>query len=273
MSGTLALFISGNIVRSGGSFNVGTLTGHAVHLANFGPKSNIHTLGDFALDGSVLLLDNAAPLIIQGEVKSEFFNISATGSLVLAGNIVTLGVGRAQSTGAIDTNIGSTLSVAADAQGNAAFQQVGISTISSSNGTIATVRISLPAVGGSIVLNDLVAPSTDLIVFNPAGTIAGNASVGGLVVVGRGSGTDLSGSVGTIGNQNATTTTTSLSGPESLYRANACSIGAVTCLLGPVSQLIPLVPGATLPAASLLPDEIEIRLPRPDRRASRGSDI
>ncbi|MBC7635524.1 MAG: filamentous hemagglutinin N-terminal domain-containing protein, partial [Acetobacteraceae bacterium] len=50
VSGTLALFISGNIVRSGGSFNDGTLTGHAVHLANFGPKSNNHTLGDFAID-------------------------------------------------------------------------------------------------------------------------------------------------------------------------------------------------------------------------------
>ncbi len=273
VSGTLALFISGNIVRSDGSFNVGTLTGHAVHLANFGSKSNIHNLGDFTLDGSVLLLDNADPLIIQGEVKTEFFNISATGSLVLAGNIVTLGVGRAQSTGAIDTNIGSTLSVAADAQGNAAFQQVGISTISSSNGTIATVRISLPAVGGSIVLNDLVAPSTDLIVFNPAGTLSGTAAIGGLVVVGRGSGTDLSGSVGTIGNQNSPTTTTNLSSPESLYRANACSIGGVTCLLGPVSQLLPLVPGTSLPAASLAPGEIEIVLPSPDRRASNDSGI
>ncbi len=275
VAGTLALFATGNIVRSGGSFTVGTLTGQALHLADFGHKSLIHTLGDFVVDGSVLLLDNAAPLVIQGDVKTEFFNINATGSLVLAGNIVTLGVGRAQSTGAIDTNIGSTLSVAADANGNAQFQQVGISTISSSNGTIATVRISLPAVGGSIILNDLVAPSTDLVVFNPAGTLTGSANVGGLVVVGRGSGTDLSGSVGTIGTASNTTatTTTSLSSPDSLYRANACTIGAVNCQLGPVSQLVPLVPGAAMPSAPVAPGEIEIALPRPDRRASNDPAI
>ena len=267
--GTLALFADGNIVRSGGIFTVGTLTGHALHLVDLGHKTYIHTLGDFAIDGSVLLLDNAAPLVIQGELRTEFFNINATGSLVLAGNIVTLGVGRAQSTGAIDSNIGSTLSVAADATGAAVFQQVGISTISSSNGTIATVRISLPAVGGSIILNDLVAPSTDLVVFNPAGTLTGNANIGGLVVVGRGSGTDLSGSVGTIGAAGtATTTTTSLSSPDSLYRANACTIGAVNCLLGPVNQLVPLVPGAIMPSAAVAPGEIEIGLPRPDRRTA-----
>ena len=273
VAGTLAILASGNIVRSSGSFSVGTLTGHALHLADFGHNSTIRILGDFTVDGSVLLLDNAAPLVIQGNVRTEFFNINATGSLVLAGNIVTLGVGRAQSTGAIDTNIGSTLSVAADASGNAKFQQVGISTISSSNGTIATVRISLPLVGGSIVLNDLSAPSTDLVVFNPAGTISGNANIGGLVVVGRNRGTDLSGSVGTIGNQTSPTTTTSLSSPDNLYRANACTIGAVNCLLGPVSQFLPLVPGAAVPSAAVAPGEIEIILPRPDRRATNDPGI
>ena len=274
VAGTLALFANGNIVRSGGNFTVGTLTGQALHLADFGHKSFIHTLGNFAVDGSVLLLDNAAPLVIQGEVRTEFFNINATGSLVLAGNIVTLGVGRAQSTGAIDTNIGSTLSVAADTNGAAVFQQIGISTISSSNGTIATVRISLPSVGGSIILNDLVAPSTDLVVFNPAGTLTGSANIGGLVVVGRGSGTDLSGSVGTIGaSSTAPTTTTSLSSPDNSYRANACTIGAVNCLLGPVSQLVPLLPGAEIPSAAVAPGEIEIVLPRPDRRAANDPGI
>ena len=274
VAGTLALFADGNIVRSGGSFTVGTLTGHALHLVDLGHKSFIHTLGDFAIDGSVLLLDNAGPLVIQGEVKTEFFNINATGSLILAGNIVTLGVGRAQSTGAIDTNIGSTLSVAADTNGAAVFQQIGISTISSSNGTIATVRISLPAVGGSIILNDLVAPSTDLVVFNPAGTLTGSANIGGLVVVGRGSGTDLSGSVGSIGAAStAPTTTTSLSSPDNLYRANACTIGAVNCLLGPVRQLVPVLPGAEIPSAAVAPGEIEIVLPRPDRRAANDPGI
>lgn len=269
VAGTLAISAAGNIVRSSGSFSVGTLTGRALHLADFGHQSAITTLGDFTVDGSVLLLDNAAPLVIQGTVQTEFFNISATGSLVLAGNIVTLGVGRTQSTGAIDTNIGSTLSVVADAAGNAQFQQVGISTISSSNGTIATVRISLPAVGGSIILNDLSAPSTDLVVFNPAGTLSGNANIGGLLVVGRGSGTDLSGSVGTISTATSNpTTTTSLSSPDSLYRSNACAIGGVGCLLGPVNLLVPLVPGAGMPAAALAPGEIAIILPRPDRRAT-----
>jgi filamentous hemagglutinin family protein len=274
VAGTLALFANGNIVRSSGNFTVGTITGHALHLVDLGHKTFIQTLGDFAIDGSVLLIDNAAPLLIKGEVRSEFFNINATGSLVLAGNIVTLGVGRVQSTGAIDTNIGSTLSVAADSNGAAVFQQVGISTISSSNGTIATVRISLPSVGGSIILNDLVAPSTDLVVFNPAGTLTGSANIGGLVVVGRGSGTDLSGSVGTIGaSSTGATTTTSLSSPESLYRANACTIGAVNCLLGPVNQPVPLTPGATMPSAAVAPGEIEIMLPRPDRRAANAPAI
>ena len=251
--GTLSLVSNGTIVRSAGSFDVGTLTGSAVHLADFGAASNIAVLGNYSVTGSVLLLDNAAPLTIQGTVQTEFFAIAATGSMTLAGNIVTLGVATGQSGG-------STLSVSADASGNALFQQIGVSSILPLNGNIATVKITLPAVGGTIVLNNLSAPSADLVVFNPGGTTSGSANVAGLVVMGRQGGTDLSGAIGGATSASATPTTTTLSNPESSYRMNACTVGSVSCLFGPVSLQVP-TGGVALPAAGLEAGEIAVPLP------------
>lgn len=251
--GTLSLVSNGTIVRSAGSFEVGTLIGSAVHLADFGAASTIAVLGNYSVTGSVLLLDNAAPLTIQGTVQTEFFAIAATGSMTLAGNIVTLGVAPGQSGG-------STLSVAADASGNALFQQIGVSSILPLNGTIATVKISLPTVGGTIVLNNLSAPAADLVVFNPGGTTSGSANVAGLVVVGRQGGTDLSGAIGGATSATATPTTTTLSSPDNSYRMNACTVGSVTCLFGPVSLQVP-AGGPVLPTAGPVAGEIAVPLP------------
>ncbi len=261
--GVLSLISNGSIVRSGGVLTVGALTGSAIHLADFGLASSIGVLGDFAVSGSVLLVDNAIPLTIQGTVRTEFFTIAATGSLVLAGNIVTLGVSRSQSTGGVADGAGSTLSVLADAQGNAGFAQIGVSSILPLNGTIATVRIQLPSVGGSITLNNLSAPSADLVVFNPVGTISGNANVGGLLVVGRSGGTDLSGSIGTATTPTATTTTTSLSEPDDSYRMNACTVRSVTCRYGPVTEAPPTsgLVGGVLQPIGVKPGEIRVPLP------------
>lgn len=251
--GTLSLISNGTIIRSGGAFTVGTLTGSAIHLADFGAASWINVLGDYSVTGSVLLLDNAVPLTIQGTVRTEFFNISATGSMVWSGNIVTLGVASGQSGG-------STLTVVPDAGGNAVFQQIGVTSILPLNGTIATLKINLPAVGGTIVLNNLSAPAADLVVFNPGGAPSGTANLAGLLVVGRQGGTDLAGAIGTATSATAVPPATTLSSPEPGYRTDGCTVGTVTCLFGPVSLDLPRSP-ALVPAAGLAAEEWVVPLP------------
>ena len=251
--GTLSLVSNGTIIRSGGVLSVGTLTGSAIHLADFGTASWIAVLGNYSVTGSVLLLDNAIPLTIQGTVQTEFFAISATGSMVWSGNIVTLGVAAGQSGG-------STLSVVADANGKAVFQQIGVTSVLPLNGTIATLKINLPSVGGTLVLNNLSAPAADLVVFNPGGSTSGSANLAGLIVVGRQGGTDLAGMIGTATSATAVPPPTTLSAPEPSYRTDACAQGTAACLFGPVNLDLPRPP-APVTAVGLAADEWVVPLP------------
>src|SRR5262249_5986839 len=120
-----ALTESASVRRTEGTLRVGTLSGTAVRLADFGTSANVDTLGSFTVTGSTLALADAQALTITGPISAEYIDISATGLLTIAGNITTLGLPRAeQVSSSVPVAPGSSFSVVADATG-AALIQVG----------------------------------------------------------------------------------------------------------------------------------------------------
>ncbi|HTN12972.1 MAG TPA: hypothetical protein VL154_18540, partial [Acetobacteraceae bacterium] len=256
--GTLSVTTNGTIQRSGGDFIVGTLTGSAVTLADFGTGAMLSTLGQFTVTGSEFMLGNAQPLTIIGPLSAEFFRITATGSMTLAGDITTLGETRAQqgladikyagSDAALNNPLpdrGSYLAVLADGDAPATFTQATPVTISTAGGDVSTLRIQLLSNGGTITLGDLTAPSTDLLLFPGGnGDVVGTGHVNlyGLLVAGRGGKSDLSGIIATVDGAGAAHLATITPLPDPSYRFNACPIGSVNCVLMPVNVLPPINP-------------------------------
>jgi filamentous hemagglutinin family protein len=91
-NGTVALNVAGTITSPNGSLAAGTLTGSALHLADFGPAARIADLGNFSVTGSRFVLTNAIPLTISGLLSAGSIQISAPGQITLAGSILTDGL-------------------------------------------------------------------------------------------------------------------------------------------------------------------------------------
>ncbi|MBN8892160.1 MAG: hypothetical protein J0H91_17890, partial [Rhodospirillales bacterium] len=258
--GTLTITANGTIQRTNdaAAFVVGTLTGSAIRLADFGTGLNIATLGRFTVTGSELVLSNAQPLTIAGPISAGFLRITATGSMILAGDIQTLGLTRVeQGLGNLRTiteealrtplpDPGSYLAVMADASGApASFTQVVPVNITSTTNDVATLRIQLLSNGGSIALGDINAPRVDLILFpGGTGTVSGTGFVDlyGLLVAGKGGKATLSGQIATLGGQAAANKANITPIPDNNYRFNTCPIGSVNCVLSSINILPPVNP-------------------------------
>jgi hypothetical protein len=278
--GTMTVTTNGTIQRSGGAFVVGTLTGSAVTLADFGTAANLTTLGAFTVTGSEFVLGNAQPLTIAGPLSAEFFRITATGSMTLAGNITTLGETRAQqglgnltfasSDQALNNPLparGSYFAVEADGDAPASFTQSGPVTISTIGGEVSTLRIQLLSNGGAITLGDLTAPTTDLLLFpGGSGTVTGTGLVDlyGLLVAGRGGKSDLSGTIATVDGQAAAHLANITPLPDANYRFNACPIGSVNCVLAPIGVLPPTNPLHNFVIGEMRGDEDDLDLILPN---------
>ena len=246
--GTLALAAGGTIVRPAGAggFSVGTLTGSAMTLADFGTGSRINTLGSFILTGSTLSVDNAIPLSVTGPLQASFISITATDLLTLSGTITTTGLPVGTQLGsATPVSPGTSFSVTSSGTGaTPTIHNAGLlSFVPEAGAATNTVRFQLPGNGGALIFDNLSGPQTALLLFtNSGGTATGQINAYQLYVVGSAGSTTLIGSIANYTGPEAARAAGIKPQPQTAYRLNACPIGSVNCVLIPLAALPPLNP-------------------------------
>jgi hypothetical protein len=253
-AGTFSFTVNGAIQRTAGNFVIGSLTGSASTLADFGTASAITTLGSITVTGGQLAIDNANPLTVAGPLSAEFFHITAASQITLSADIFTLGMTRAEQ--GLSGNLASinptvlasslpatgSYFLVADVGAGATFEQTGTVNLTPLNGALATLRIQLPLSGGSIVLNNLNAPAADLILVTQGGTARGTINVADFVLVGKSGASDFNGVVAGLTGAAAATKAQIGPQPDAKYRFNSCPIGSVNCVLSPVGAVPPTNP-------------------------------
>jgi hypothetical protein len=247
--GTFATNSTGSYTRSGGLLSVGTLAGSAGSLADFGTGAAVLTLGAFAVHdngdpgyanaaaASTLSIADGTAMTLAGPVAADYVGITATGTLVWTGQVVTLGLPRLQQDLPTLTEPGSYLQVLAGAGGTAQMLQTGLAQVISQDATVSTLRLQTPAVGGNIVFNDLQATDTDLLLFIGAGHASGSVDVGDLLVSGAQGGTSLVGTVRGLFGDAAARQSNLTPNLNANYQINSCPIQSVNCILLPVETV------------------------------------
>ena len=245
-TGTLALSAGGTIIRpaNAGRFTIGTLTGNAVTIANFGTAANVTVLGQFVVTGSTLTLANAQPLTVTGPLSAEFIGITATDTITLSGTINTMGLPVAGQIASTPGDPGSYFAVTSSGNGTSTIHDLGTLLIQpSANAQTATVRFDLPTNGGTIVLDNLVGPSANVILYTRAGgAVSGQIDIGSLTVIGTNGSSLLNGFVAKTTGPEAAHLAAIKPDPSATYRLNSCPIGSVNCVLIPVAGLPPSNP-------------------------------
>ena len=213
--GTLQLTATASIQRTGGALTVGTLSGSAGADANFGSVA-LSTLGPFSVPNGTLTLIDDPPLTIAGPVIARFVDVTADGSLILAGNITGLGTGQ------------STLQVVRDPEGGTtSFVQTGLVTLAGAAGSAPIVRIILP--DGTMTFANLTANGIALVLDAGKASIFGTMSAGALLVIGEGGSAVLRGSVAGDTTEAAATIARITPGLDPSYTFNGCEIGSALC--------------------------------------------
>ncbi|MBV9734483.1 MAG: filamentous hemagglutinin N-terminal domain-containing protein [Acidisphaera sp.] len=258
---TLRLSASNPVVQSAGTLAVGTLTGSAGTLAQFGPDAPgpaayVGTLGAFSVTNvGTLALADAEPLVIAGPLSAANIAISAPGTVVLSGgSIATDGLPVPQQSAAQPTRPGSYIAVLAGTGGTSQLLQTGTTTITPLDGTTDTVRLDVPASGGSITLDNLSAPTTNLVLATAGGAITGVVDVASLTVLGQTGSAALSGIVNGIGGTAAAPISAIAPGVNVAYTINGCVI-MTTCGAG-LPVLPPIVTFTTTLPSTLIPGEL-----------------
>jgi hypothetical protein len=258
----VTLTSAGAISQTAGVITAGTLTGNSAGGTTLGQGNAIGTLGLFTVGaGNSLVLFDASPLTIAGPVSADFLTITATGRMTLAGNIATIGAPLSAQSGPIPAPGGSTLQVLAlqtDAGPVAQFVQTGTAVLTDPPGT--TLRIQLPATGGSASFADLSGTGAELVLGLGNGTANGTMQVGGLLVLGAGGSATLVGSVDGVTTQAAAALGQITPAVNSSYTFNGCPIGAPACALTTLSLIQSVLgtlwwflPGPGLPPVPPLP--------------------
>ena len=244
-TGTLTLQTGGPVLRPAGAGGlvVGVLAGQIADLADFGASSQIDTVGPLTVTGDAgrLVIANAVPLAVAGPLDVASIAVTASRLITLTGTITTTGVGlQAQAAAAKPLAPGSSFAVTANA-GGAAIRQTGTLLLQPSPGAAAaTVRLNLPAGGGTIVLDNLYGPRSNLILdMGSTGTAKGVLTVANLRLIGVQGSTALFGTVSDTAGPEAARRATVSPRPAATYRLNGCPIGSVNCVLLPIG-LVPL---------------------------------
>ncbi|HUB12101.1 MAG TPA: hypothetical protein VMB34_09095, partial [Acetobacteraceae bacterium] len=247
-TGTTTLTATDGTINETGTLLAGTLGGSATGAATLtgaSPFSNqIATLASFS--ASNLTLTDGTALTIAGPVTADFLNITATGRMVLAGTINTTGASLLQQSGPSPAPQGSTLQVVdspLDPSAGAQFIQTGTVTLGDPPAT--TLRVQLPASGGSATFNDLLGSGAELVLALGNGTATGAMQVGGLLVIGQGGSTTLTGSIDGVITGAAAALGQISPAVNASYTFNGCIIGLATCGLPPGTS--PGTPGGTTP--------------------------
>jgi len=252
---------AGNLGVSGGTFtqgnadiDTGTLTGDLTGSASFGTGGGVAAvaaLGAFNVGQANLVLNDADALTIDGNVTAGILQLTAVGSVTFDGStMTTTGAPLSQQLGADPSAQGSNITVLADANGNAQFVQNGASVLQSFQGGRATLRIDLPATGGTMQFAGFSAPDATLVLAFGPGRATGTLNVGALQVIGSTGSSGLFGSVGGVTGVRAASvaTITPTINPDDLF--NNCVIGAVFCAGIPALPTdVNLQPGVSAQAA------------------------
>ncbi len=260
VANTWKIASSSTIRHVSGGLAAGTITGSAVELADFGTGDLVGTLGPFIMSGSTLSLSNAQPLAIQGPIVASYLAINAVGQVTVAGNIQTNGLPVAQQTLPQPASPGSYIGVTGP---NAVIYQMGQTTVSPNGAPVATLRLQLPLTGGRVVLSNLQGPALNLVLGIQGGTATGNLNVAGLTVIGGSGSAKLSGSVGSLFGITAAQNSKIVPSPNGNYTLNNCPIQAVSCVVLPISLVIPSNPlnGLALAVAPPPNNDLDILLP------------
>ncbi len=250
---TVTLTSAGTIDQTDGAISASTLTGSSAGGTTLTDPNVIGTLGPFT--AASLALFDGGPLTISGPVTADFLTITATGRMTLAGNIATVGAPLSQQSGGTPAPGGSTLQVVA---AGAQFVQDGTSLLTDPPGT--TLRIQLPATGGTATFANLDGPGANLVLGLGTGTASGTMEVGGLLVLGQSGSATLVGSVDGVTTRAAAALGQIIPAIDPSYTFNGCIIGAAICgaptpplLLPPVVGITWLYPGPGLPLVEPLP--------------------
>jgi filamentous hemagglutinin family protein len=279
---TVTLTSAGAISQTAGVITAATLTGSSAGNATLAQGNAIGTFGPFTVGGGSLVLYDASALTIAGPIAADFFTITATGRMTLAGNIATIGAPLAQQSGPTPAPGGSTLQVLAleTASGPVAqFVQTG--TVMLTDPPATTLRIELPATGGTASFAGLAGPGAELVLALGSGTATGTMEIGGLVVLGTGGSATLVGSVAGVTTRAAAALGEISPAVDPSYTFNDCIIGSAVCgaptpppvtpVLVPTPPLVTPVlgdlawflPGPGLPPVPSLPTLNLIVLPGP----------
>ncbi len=227
---SLTLTSPGAVTQTRGVLAVGTLAGSvgSLNIGNQAPAS-VGTLGALTATGTVTLTDQTA-LRVAGPLIAPAFAITAAGSLTLdGGTIRTDGQLLASQLGASPGAGGSSFTVRPGPSGTASLQQLGTTTLTSLSGGTATLRLGLAANGGTLALNDLQAPSGNVVLALGNGAATGKLTVGNLAVLGSGGSADLTGQIGTRTGSTAAQGAQLLPGTDLRYTFNSCAIASVSC--------------------------------------------
>jgi hypothetical protein len=230
----------GAITETSGTLTAGTLTGSAATGAQFGTgtpdPAAVTTLADFTLSSGTFTLIDTVPLTLTGTFIAPYFQIDAPGQITLAAETVqTAGIPLAQQSGLSAGTPGSNFAVSAvgSGSGSALFSQTGVTLITylpdteTATQVRPTVRIDVAGNGG-ISLNELYAPSADLVLASPAGALTGALAANNLLILGYTGSANLSGTVlGRGGQQAAAAARIGQVNPN--YLLNGCVIAAATC--------------------------------------------
>lgn len=231
---------NGSVTQASGTLTAGTLTGSASGVAQFGTAmpgavSSVETLGSFSIPNGTFSLSDSEPLTVTGPLAARDFSIAAPGQITLSGGtITTMGLPAASQAGPTPANPGSFFLVQ-PIGGSGSFTQTGVTTIQSLAGTRATVRVDVPS-AGRISLNDLVAPSSSIVLGVTSGTATGTIRVGNLLVLGQTGSSNLFGSVQSRVGPAAAAAAAIQPAINANYRLNNCVIASTTCTIAPVLE-------------------------------------
>jgi filamentous hemagglutinin family protein len=223
----------GTFTQGNGNIVAGILTGDLTGSASFGTGNGVASvveLGGFNVGQASLVLNDSDGLIINGNVTAGILQLTAVASVTLDNStITTAGAPLNQQLGANPSAEGSNITVLADPNGRAQFVQVGAITLQSFQGDRATLRIDLPATGGTMQFSGFSAPNGTLILSFGPGRATGTLNVGALQVIRSTGSSNLFGSVGGVtgGPAASVATITPTVDPDDLF--NNCVIGAALC--------------------------------------------
>jgi hypothetical protein len=259
-----SLIASGAISQTGGIITTGNLNGSSVGGAMLASANKVGSFGSFINGGSGdLTFVDAGGFTAVGTLSSAG-NLSLTGAAIdLAGNIGAGGTISVVSDGPLTVTGSVSLSGELIKLGGTTFTQTGTLTVTgpvleieTSDGLtqanlgcdqckIPTDILAFSNIGdqnafGPILLQNLVAPQSNVLIWAGAGTVNGKIDVLGLGISGTGGSASLIGTIDGISGLAAADLAVKGPRADSSYRINDCALNTPACVVLP--QVVPVLP-------------------------------